>query len=402
VNRGFARLWTASAISNLGDGVTIVAGPLLAASLTRDPRLVAGLTFAATLPWLLFALAAGAIIDRVDRRRLMWITDAARAGVMLTVALVVAADEMRLPLLYALFFLLGVGEILFDNAATAILPSVVSAAELPRANGRLFGTETIANQLLGPPLGGALFAVTAAAPFVLDAGSFAASAVLLATLRGRFRPEPAVEGPSTLRGQIGEGLRWLLGQRLLRSLAAMLAVWNFASGASFGIIVLFADERLGVTGAGFGVLLGVAAAGTALGGLVSGRVIKRLGDTLTLRLVIFIAAGSAAVIALTRDPIVAAAMLAFGGLAGVTWNVITISLRQELVPDRLLGRVIAAYRVLGVGSMPLGALVGGFVARRFGLPAPFWVEAVLLGLVGLTALRIVTPPALAAARRSAR
>jgi predicted MFS family arabinose efflux permease len=131
---------------------------------------------------------------------------------------------------------------------------------------------------------------------------------------------------------------------------------------------------------------------------VAGRVIKRLGDTLTLRLVIFIAAGSAAVIALTRDPIVAATMLAFGGLAGVTWNVITISLRQELVPDHLLGRVIAAYRVLGVGSMPLGALAGGFVARRFGLAAPFWVEAVLLGLVGLTALRIVTPPALSEAR----
>jgi hypothetical protein len=172
---GFARLWTANAVSNLGDGVTLVAGPLLAASLTRDPRLVAGLAVAQRLPWLLFSLVSGALVDRLDRRLVMVRVDAARAVVVGLLGVAVLADAATLPLLYAIFFALGTAETLFDNAAVSILPAVVPTDQLSRANGRLLGAQMVANELVAPPLGGWLFAAAAAVPFLVDAGSFAAA-----------------------------------------------------------------------------------------------------------------------------------------------------------------------------------------------------------------------------------
>jgi hypothetical protein len=171
----FAKLWTANAVSNLGDGVTLVAGPLLAASLTRDPRLVAGLAVAQRLPWLLFSLVSGALVDRLDRRLLMVRVDAARCVAVGLLGVAVLADAASLPLLYVVFFALGTAETLFDNAAVSILPAVVPRAQLARANGRLLGAQMVANELVAPPLGGLLFAAAAAVPFLLDAGTFAAA-----------------------------------------------------------------------------------------------------------------------------------------------------------------------------------------------------------------------------------
>ena len=167
----FAKLWTANAVSNLGDGVTLVAGPLLAASLTRDPRLVAGLAVAQRLPWLLFSLVSGALVDRLDRRLLMVRVDAARCVAVGLLGVAVLADAASLPLLYVVFFALGTAETLFDNAAVSILPAVVPRAQLARANGRLLGAQMVANELVAPPLGGLLFAAAAAVPFLLDAGT---------------------------------------------------------------------------------------------------------------------------------------------------------------------------------------------------------------------------------------
>jgi Transmembrane secretion effector len=185
----FAKLWTANAVSNLGDGVTLVAGPLLAATLTRDPRLVAGLAVAQRLPWLLFSLVSGALVDRLDRRRLMVRVDAARCLAVGGLGVAVLADAATLPLLYAVFFALGTAETLFDNAAVSILPAVVPKDRLARANGRLLGAQMVANELVAPPLGGLLFATAAAVPFLLDTGTFAAAAALVAAMGGRFRVE---------------------------------------------------------------------------------------------------------------------------------------------------------------------------------------------------------------------
>jgi hypothetical protein len=245
-------LWTANAVSNLGDGVTLVAGPLLAASLTRDPRLVAGLAVAQRLPWLLFSLLSGALVDRLDRRLLMVRVDAVRCVVVGLLGVAVLADVATLPLLYVVFFALGTAETLFDNAAVSILPAVVPREQLARANGRLLGVQMVANELVAPPLGGLLFATAAAVPFLLDAGSFAAAAALVAAMSGRFRVErPEGSAATTLRDEIAEGVRWLARNRLLRILAIAIALMNLTLSATLSISVLYAQERLGLGSVGY-------------------------------------------------------------------------------------------------------------------------------------------------------
>ena len=258
----YRKLWTASAVSNLGDGITLVAGPLLAASLTRDPALVAGLTFAQRLPWLLFSLLSGALVDRLDRRRLMAAVDLFRTVVVGVLGIAVVLGWASLPLMYVAFFLLGTAETLFANASIAIMPAVVPNERLERANGRLFAAELSANQFAGPPLGGALFAVAAALPFLVDAGTFAASAALLLALRGRFRVAPAeIPAGTTIAAEIAEGLAWLLRYRLLLVLAIMLGAGNLTFSAAFSVLVLFAQDVLGLGSVGYGVLLTAGGAG---------------------------------------------------------------------------------------------------------------------------------------------
>jgi MFS family permease len=200
---GFTRLWTANAVSNLGDGVTGVAGPLLVASMTTSPALVAGAVFVQQLPWLLFALPAGASVDRLDRRRLLVAVNLARGAVLAALAAAVWAEVASIPVLYTAFFLFGTGETLADSASVALLPSIVPAEGLARANARLLGTYLVGNQLLAPPVGAWLFVVAAALPFAVDAASFLAAAVLVAPLLRRHGPTPQPqEEPRSLRAEI--------------------------------------------------------------------------------------------------------------------------------------------------------------------------------------------------------
>ena len=276
---GFARLWAAQGISNLGDGVYGTALPLLAATLTRDPLLVSLVSFAEWLPWLLFGLLSGALLDRLDRRRVMWAVDAARFAIVGGLAVAVLVDRAGVALLAAVGFLLGTGQTLVDTGAHSILPALVSreGQRLERANGRLVGTQ----ELAGPPAGGFLFSVAGWIPFAVDAVSFAAGSALVATLRGTFGPAPGEPGPAgrrtTLRVEIAEGLRWLAAHRVLRASAAMVAVVNLLAAAGGAVMVLFAQEKLGLDAVGFGLLLGGSAVGGVLGSLVAARVVRVVG-----------------------------------------------------------------------------------------------------------------------------
>ena len=398
----FRKLWTANAISNLGDGVTFVAGPLLAASLTRDPLLVAGLAFAQRLPWLLFSLVSGALVDRLDRRRLMATVDVARCLLLGLLGVAVLLDAATIPLLYAVFFAVGVAETLFDNASVSILPSVVARERLPKANGRLLGARVVAEDLAGPPLGGVLFAAAAAVPFLLDAGTFAAAAALVAAMRGRFRVErPEEAPPTTLRSEIAEGVRWLWRNRLLRILALAIGLMNVTLMATASILVLYAKERLGLGPAGYGLLFSSMAVGGIAASLVVERIVGWLGPATTMRVGLLIEASTHLVLALARSPLVVGAILALFGFHAITWNVTSISLRQELVPERLLGRVNSAYAVFSSGGTALGAVVGGLLARRFGLTAPFWCSFVAMTLLVLVAWRVLSSGTVRAARQQA-
>lgn len=395
----YRKLWAASAVSNLGDGITLVAGPLLAASLTRDPALVAGLTFAQRLPWLLFSLLSGALVDRLDRRRLMAAVDLFRTVVVGVLGIAVMLGWASLPLMYVAFFLLGTAETLFANASIAIMPAVVPKERLERANGRLFAAELSANEFAGPPIGGALFAAAAALPFLVDAGTFAASAALLLALRGRFRVA-AAEGPAgtTIAAEIAEGLAWLLRHRLLLVLAIMLGAGNLTFSATFSVLVLLAQDVLGLESVGYGVLLTAGGVGGVLGSLLAERVGAQLGTGRALFLVLLVQGPAFAVIALSGNPFVVGAMVAVEALAAFVWNVLTFALRQTLIPEGLLGRVTSAYRLVGVGSGALGAVVGGLLAREFGLTAPYWFAAAVTLTVAFASLPFVNNRAVAEAR----
>jgi MFS family permease len=392
----FAKLWLAQGVSNLGDGVYLTALPLLAATLTRDPFAVSAVIFAEWLPWLLFGLVAGALLDRWDRRRVMWTVDAARLVVVGGLAAAVLVGWASIPLLMLIGFLLGTGQTLVDTGSQALIPALVSRdpGRLERANGRLLGTQVVTQQLAGPPAGGFLFSVASWIPFAVDAVSFGASSALVAAIPGRRAAHSTGEASATgrrtsLRREIAEGLRWLFAHRVLRAMAVLVAGVNIALTGSDAIMVLFAQERLGLGSIGFGLLLTGSAVGGAAGSAVAPRLSRRLGPVRVMTGGFIIAGVAAVGIGLTRNPWVAGGLLTLSGLVVISFNVIMGSLRQQLIPDRLLGRVIGAFRLFSYGSVPLGALFGGAVASRFGLPAPFLVAGVTLPVMALLALPFV-------------
>jgi len=387
LGRPYWRMWWANAISSTGDGAFAAALPLLAVTITRDPRLVAVVTAATYLPWLALSLPAGAVVDRYDRAMLMWRSQAVQAAVVAVVAILVVFRQAGIAALGMAGLLLGSAEVIFSNAAQSVLPALVPPELLPKANGSQQVSLTIGESFLGPPVGSLLFAVAAALPFGLDAASFAGSAVLLARLPRTS--EAIAPAKATIRAQIAEGLRWLVRHRLLRVVAVLLGVLNFANQMGQAVLVLLATQTLHVGSVVYGLLLATTAVGSVVGGLVSPPLTRRLGMLPSL-----IAAGAAEAaifvgLGLAPDPAVAAVMLAGQGFVVTMWNVVTVSLRQQVVPAHLLGRVNSVYRMLGWGLMPLGALAGGFVAHAAGLRAPYVAAGLLCGVALLAAVPLL-------------
>ena len=388
LSRDYWRLWWANAISSTGDGAFVAALPLLAVTITRDPRLVSVVTAATYLPWLLLSLPAGAVVDRYDRATLMWRAQAVQAAVVTIIVVLVVIHQASIEMLAAAGFLLGSAEVIFSNAAQSILPALVPPELLPKANGSQQVSLTIGESFLGPPAGSLLFAAAAALPFGLDAASFAGSAALVARLPRTGHAPKNAKRPK-IRTQIAEGLRWLAGHRLLRVVAVLLGVYNFANQMGQAVLVLLATQTLHVSARGYGLLLAASAVGSVVGGLVNPILTRRIGMLPSLVLPALIDAAAFVGIGLAPGPIVVAALLAVQGFSVTMWNVVTVSLRQRVVPAHLLGRVNSVYRMLGWGLMPLGALAGGFVAHAAGLRAPYIVAGLLCGLSALVALPIL-------------
>jgi MFS family permease len=393
--RSFSRLWAASTLSNLGDGVVIAAFPLLAASISTSPQAVAGMTAAATVPWLLFGLPAGVIVDRLDRIRLMWIVDLARAGAVAGLGVLVANGNSSLALLYAVVFVLGIAETLFDSAAMAVVPAVLEhdisaeretpSGSLESANGRLFAGQLTANQFVGPPLGALLFGVSAALPPLVDSITFVVSAFLLTGIRLPATPV-AIERRS-LPAELREGLAWVWQNRSIRALAIGAGVINLAHTGAMAVLVLFATANLGLSEIGFGALFVVSAVGALIGSLTASRVSERLGRRATVLLSVTAIAISLLAIGLWPTVAVTAVGLLAVGLASEFWNVVAVSYRQNATPDRLRGRVMSAYRFIAYGSFPLGALLGGWIASSFSIAAAFSFGGVLVAILTVFMVR---------------
>jgi MFS family permease len=384
----FAKLWTAGMFSSLGDGVTSAAGPLLAAALTRDPVQISGLMVAGMVPWTLLALPSGAVVDRVDRRRLMAVASWVRVVALGSLGLAVAAGQASLPVLYLVFLITGCAGVLFENASVAMLPETVERAGLDRANGRMIASRTLGQSLLGPPLAGWLFVTAVWTPFIVDASAFVLVSALCLALSRRVGRAPVARLP--MRAAIAEGVRWVAGHRLLRTMAIAVSVSNLGLGAVFSIMVLIAQERLGVGSVGYGLLLTASAVGGILGGVLAGRVVGLIGAGTTLRVGLIIESLCHLGLALTHGVWLAGAILVLLGAQLVVFSTITATQRQSVAPPDMLGRVHSAYRLLSTGGMLAGAALGGLTARYFGLTAPFWIGFVGVGILVAGTWRVLT------------
>ncbi|MEA2475953.1 MAG: hypothetical protein QOC87_152 [Actinomycetota bacterium] len=392
----FLRLWSATGISNIGDGVRLTALPLLAALITRSPLLVSGVTAAGMLPWLLFSLHAGAVADRVDRRKLMVIVNVARGIVMVGLALAVVAGLSSIALLYGIVLLQGIGEVFSDSAAFALLPSLVPEQRLDDANGRLEAVISVTYQFAGPALGGLLFALATGAPFVVDAASFLIAGALFAAIRHRAPTDKVIRlERTTIREDVGEGLRSLWMNPYLRNLTLLGAGCVFFLYGTFAIYVLYLLRVIGISAPGVGLFLSIEAAGSITGALVAGRLRSRIGTAGALAGALALAGAANLALGVTGSWLLVAAMAISISFAAGVWNVVNASFRQRLVPGRLLGRSQSAYRFLTWGAIPLGSVVGGILGSTLGLRAPF-----LIGGAALVALAVVARTVLRGADRA--
>lgn len=385
------RQWFASGISNIGDGMNTAAMPLLAYSLTDDSRTIALVSFASFLPWFVLALPVGVYVDRFDRRHLMIAANVMRSGLFVAVALTAATGTLSIGVLLGLLLVVGCCEVVFDSSAQAFLPAIVEPEQLPRANGILFATEVIGNGFIGLPIGAWLWVAAVGVPFGVNAAALALAAMLVVSIRVPPRPTTIENQPAEgFLTQLKEGLGWLGRHRLLRTLAVMLGLTNMAHTMGTALLVKFAAEELNVTGSGYGLLLACMSVGAIVGGLGGDRIGGRLGE----RRALLAAYGTFAIcmlgFGLAPSAVVLALIAIVEGVAGTVWNVITVSMRQRVIPSELFGRVNSAYRWIGTGSIALGAVIGGQIAHVAGLRAPFFVGAAITFLALAAGARVVS------------
>jgi MFS family permease len=399
----YQRFVASSGLTNLADGVAVVAWAWLASLLTRDALLVALVPVALRLPWFLFALPAGIVTDRVDRRRLILAMDGVRAGafVLATVAIwlaapigVAPAQGVSIAWLYIVVLLaamvVGGAEVFRDNAAQTMLPSLVPDAQLEQANGRLWSVELIGNALIGPALGAFLIAVAVPLPFALNALAYLLAMVLLLAIGGDFQPERRVA--QNWWHELGEGLRFLQKAPLLRVMALTTGFWNMFHQMVMIALVLHAQENLHLSAQVYGLVLASGAIGGILGSLLGPAIVRILDRPRTMKWMLAASAPVFGAMALAPNAIILAIAFAVFELTGLTWNIVSVSTRQRMIPNALLGRVNSLYRLLAWGMMPVGLVLYGLIvrlaegplSREAALLIPFWVAT--CGCVVLTLL----------------
>ena len=368
---GFRWLLASSWISNLGDGIALAAGPLLVASQTDDAFLVALAALLQWLPQLLFGLYAGALSDRLDRRLIVVIVDVARAIVLAAIAASIVTGTVSIAVVLGALFLLGTAEVFADNSSQTLLPMLVRRPDLALANSRIQAGFITVNQLVGPPIGAALFAIGMASPFVGQAILVATGALLISriTLPAHGRdPQRA----TAIRHDIAEGFRWVFHHAAIRTLVLTIFIFNITFGAAWSVLVLYATQRLGVGEIGFGLLATVSALGGLLGTLAYGWITRRVSLGNIMRIGLIIETFTHLGLAITTVPAVAMAIFFVFGAHAFVWNTTSVTVRQRAVPRELQGRVGSVNTVGVFGGLVVGSGVGGVLAQQLGVTAPFW------------------------------
>lgn len=375
----FRWLLASSWVSNIGDGLALAAGPLLVASQTSNAFLVAMAAVLQRVPWLLLGLYAGAIADRVDRRRLVIAADAARAVVVALLCVALATGRVSIALVLVAMLLLGVAEVFANTTTSTLLPMLVQKQDLGVGNARLQASLLVGNQIVGPPLGAFLFAVGAVWPFGAQAVLVALSVLLVARIVTPKGPVRDLEGTHILR-DIVEGVRWLGHNDAVRTLAIVIVSFNITWGAAWAVLVLYALDHLHLDAVGYGLLTTAA----AIGGLVStfgyGWIERRFDLANVMRVCLLLEVLSHAAFALTSNGYVAMVIMVVFGAYAFVWGAVSTSVRQRATPMALQGRVSSVYMVCVFGGVVIGQLLGGWIAERWGLTAPFWFAFVGAGI----------------------
>ena len=430
LGKNYWRLWVAHGVSNLGDGISQVAYPWLASAVTRSPLLIAAVAVASRLPWLVFTLPAGVITDRFDRRKIIIAMDITRAFLALLVAVAVTFEVDNLPaldtvgsgidlatnwFLYTVLIvtalLFGCAEVLRDNSAQTFLPEVVEADQLESANGKLWSVEFVTNSFVGPPLGSFLIGIFVFLPFYFDTATFFVSAALIATLATIARPvKPQAEKKAlNFRAEIKEGFTWLWKHELLRPMAIILGCLNGLGAITAATFILFAQEILDTSVFIFAILGTAGAIGGTVGGILGPKISAKLGSGPSLYMTLLSAPVITLIIGLTSSWQLFWALTAIGTCFAVLWNVITVSLRQSIIPSHLLGRVNSVYRFFAWGSLPIGTLIGGALVdlvqltgdREFALRLPYLLVTVAGLLLFFFAAPRLTTAKIESARKAA-
>lgn len=390
MGRPFWTVWSAGAVSYAGDGLVAGAMPVVAASLTRDPRQVALVEVFETGGWLLVGLVSGVVADRVNRLALMWRVDILRAALLFAYAVVVLRVGSSIALLCALGLLLGLAAPFHDNAASSVVPELVEDRQLERANSLNQISILVAAMLVGPTLGAVWAAQSLTAPFVADAATFLVGAVLIWWAAGRLHggPDQAKPAPhetavtavtTTLWSALRSGLAYLWGHPTLRVLAAAVAVVNGVSGAVTSILVLYVTGDLGLPESTYGLAMALVAVGGVVGAVCTRAISARLTARATVTLAMVAFSVAALVLGLAPTAALAALALVLAGFGSFTWNVVTVTYRQRIVPRPLLGRVTSAYRMVAFIAMPAGAAAAGLLAHALGsIPVVYALGGVVL------------------------
>ncbi len=368
---GFRWLLASSWTSNLGDGISIAAGPLLVASLTDDAVLVSLAALLQWLPPLLFALYAGVISDRLDRRLIVVSVDALRAMVLAAVAISIMSGTVSIAIVLGALFVIATAEVFADNASQTLLPMLVKRDDLTIGNSRIQAGFVTLNQLAGPPLGAALFAIGMALPFIGQAVLIGAGALLVTRIA--LPSHRRDQGRSTaVRHEIAEGFRWVRHHAAVRTLVLTIFIFNITFGAAWSILVLYASERLGLGDVGFGLIATLSAVGGLVGTVAYGWITRRVSLGNIMRIGLIIETLTHLGLAVTTTPAVAMAIFFVFGLHAFVWGTTSVTVRQRAVPTELQGRVGSVNTVGVFGGLVIGSALGGVLAQAFGITAPFW------------------------------
>lgn len=388
----FKKLWSASAASNVADGLLRTSAPLLATTLTKDPLLISMVGALIMLPWLLFAIPIGGIVDRINRRHLLAIASTIRLSAAGLLAFTVGFDLITLPIFFMATFLFGVGEVLYDTTIQSMIPQVLHKSQLDKGNAQLQITSVTLGEFIGAPLSGLLFAASIGLPFLFGSFGILLAILLVLTIPRQYSihelPEAEAKEKKSFWADIRFGIRYLYEHKVLLKLVLLTSTLGFLYSAATSTMVLFLTETLKTPIALFGFLFAAPAVGALIGAIITPKVSKRFGRSQVLAIAILLAGLLTTLQGLSPNYWVMTALVTLGSLVVTHWNILLMSIYHQIIPSELFGRIHGTRRTLVWGLMPIGALLGGFIAT-FGLRLPFLIAGGLSFVVAVFGYRFV-------------